>query len=167
MPLPNVEQPEFIEISPSLRLRRYHGDWHLAVDGYRDPYVYQNSEGIFDESKIPDESYVQGMLSYLDGVGELYFIEVLNDGEYSAVGDVTVKDVNPPIAIWYGKYRGVGIGFSVMSTVIERLRELGFTKITGSTVYKWNEHSLSLHKKLGYEVVGESEDEYILELTLC
>ncbi|MBR6807919.1 MAG: GNAT family N-acetyltransferase [Clostridia bacterium] len=166
MPYPNIEQPEFIDISPSLRLRRYHGDWHLAVAGYRDPYVYQNSEGIFDENKIPDENYVKGMLSYLDGAGELYFIEIRDGENFSAIGDVTVKDVNPPIAIWYGKYRGIGIGFSVMNAVIKRLKELGFAKITGSTVYKWNEHSLRLHKKLGYEVVGESEDEYILELTL-
>ncbi|MGM9635183.1 MAG: GNAT family N-acetyltransferase [Candidatus Avispirillum sp.] len=166
MPLENINQPEIIQISETLRLRKYDGNYEAALNGYRDPYVYQNSEGIFDEAKKPDLSYVEGMFKYLDRVGEAYFIEVLKDGEYISVGDVTVKAENPPIAIWYAEYRGTGIGTAVMKTVIQRLKELGYDKITGSTVYKWNAPSLHMHQKLGFRIVSEDEKEYILELEL-
>jgi len=33
-------------------------------------------------------------------------------------------------------------------------------------VYKWNTASLALHKKLGFEIVREDENEYILEKEL-
>ena len=166
MPLKGIEQPLIIEIDEDLRLKKYDGNPQTALEGYRDPYVYQNSEGIFDESKIPDLDYVTGMFKYLDNVGELYFIEVKEVDGFIPVGDVTIKQENPPIAIWFERYRGKGIGKKVMQTVIARMKELGFKKITGSTVYKWNTHSLNLHKGLGFVIVEESKDEYKLELTL-
>lgn len=166
MPLPGIEQPQVLPLREGLRLKRYDGHYEKALAGYQDPYVYQNSEGIFDGDKIPDLDYVKGMCQYLDQAGELYFIEALKDGEYTAVGDVTIKEENPPIAIWFAEYRGKGIGTLVMRAVIGRLRELGYKRITGSTVYKWNEHSLRMHQKLGFQVVRETEKDYYLELEL-
>ena len=166
MPLPGVEQPPVIGLTGTLRLKRYNGRYELALPGYRDPVVYQNSEGIFDEAKIPDLAYVKGMCQYLDAHGELYFIEALENGEYVPIGDVTVKDENPPLAIWREEYRGRGLGTLVMGVVIQRLRELGYTKIHGSTVYKWNEGSLKMHQRLGFRVVRETEREYYLDLEL-
>ncbi|MCC8196836.1 MAG: GNAT family N-acetyltransferase [Ruminococcus sp.] len=106
------------------------------------------------------------MCRYLDGVGEMYFIQVLENGEYISVGDVTVKPENPPIAIWVEKYRGVGIGAKVMKTVIGRLSSLGYKKITGSTVYKWNVASQKMHERLGFTRVGENDKDYIYEGSL-
>lgn len=166
MPIPGIDQPETIQLTETLRLRHYDGHYELALPGYRDPVVYQNSEGIFDEGKIPDLSYVKGMCEYLDKTGELYFIEALEDGEYIAIGDVTVKDENPPIAIWRGEYRGKGVGTVVMTAVINRLRELGYKSIRNSTVYKWNENSLKMHRKLGFQVARETEEDYYLDLEL-
>ena len=161
-----MNQPEIIQLSDTYRLRRYDGHYELALPGYRDPVVYENSEGIFDENKIPDLDYVRGMCEYLDGHGELYFIEALEEGVYVPIGDVTVKDENPPIAIWRGEYRGKGLGTLVMTAVIDRLRELGYKRIHGSTVYKWNESSLKMHLKLGFKVVRETEKEHYLDLEL-
>ncbi len=166
MPLPGIAQPNIIPLTSSCRLRRYDGHYELALPGYQDPAVYENSEGIFDKSKIPDLDYVRGMFTYLDKIGEVYFIEALEDGEYVPVGDVTVKDENPPIAIWRAEYRGRGLGALVMKSVIDRLRELGYKKIRGSTVYKWNEISLKMHLKLGFKVTGETENDYFLDLEL-
>lgn len=53
MPIKNVQQPEIIMISDSLRLRKYDGNYKKLLAGYQDPYVYQNSEGIFDDDKNP------------------------------------------------------------------------------------------------------------------
>lgn len=166
MPIPGIEQPETIQLSDTYRLRRYDGRYELALLGYRDPVVYENSDGIFDEEKIPDLNYVRGMCEYLDKAGELYFIEALEEGGYVPIGDVTVKEENPPIAIWRGEYRGRGLGTLVMTAVIDRLRELGYKRVRGSTVYKWNESSLKMHRKLGFRVVRETEREYYLDLEL-
>ena len=166
MPLQNIEQPEIIRISDTLRLRKYDGHYEKLLPGYQDPYVYQNSEGIFDDDKKPTLDYVKGMCEYLDKVGELYFIETIENGEFVSIGDVTVKPENPPIAIWQGRYRGAGIGTLVMQTVITRLKALGFSTITGSEVYKWNPVSQRMHEKLGFRRVSENEDSYIYELDL-
>lgn len=166
MPLPNITQPEVIEISDTLRLRKFDGHYELFLPGYQDPFVYQNSEGIFEESRIPDLDYVKGMCTYLSKVGELYYIEVKVEERFVPVGDVTVKEENPPIAIWKENYRGKGIGRLVMQTVIDRLTDLGYHKITESTVYRWNTASQCLHERLGFYRVGEDEKEIRYERLL-
>ena len=166
MPLPDVSQPQASQINSWLRLRRYDGHWEQLLPGYQDPVVYQNSEGIFDERDIPNSDYVRNMCGFLNSTGELYYIEVKEGEEYRPVGDVTVKGENPPIAIWMERYRGKGIGTLVMRAVIQRLKQLGFQKITGSTVYKWNAASQRLHEKLGFTLVSESERERIYQLDL-
>lgn len=166
MPLNNIPQPEFIPIRQGLRLRKYDGNFEVFLPGYRDPFVYQNSEGIFDESRIPDRNYISRMCQYLDSHGELYFIEALENGVYVPIGDVTVKPENPPIAIWSDQYRHAGIGTAVMEAVITRLKALGFSKITGSTVYRWNIPSQKLHEKLGFRRVGETDKSFLYELDI-
>jgi len=106
------------------------------------------------------------MFEWLKNNGELYYIQIREGQGFISIGDVTVKDVNPPITIWYEKYRGIGIGTKVMKTVIKRLKELGYDKITGTTVYKWNLSSQRMHEKLGFVKVDENDDEYIYELNL-
>jgi len=159
MPIDDIPQPEVIEISPVLRLRKYDGHYENLLPAYRQPYIYQNSEGIFDESKIPDLDYVRRMCSYLAKAGELYYIEALEEKGFVPIGDVTVKSENPPIAIWKPEYRGKDIGTQVMRAVIKRLHTLGVQRITGSTVYKWNLPSQRLHERLGFRRVAENERE--------
>ena len=166
MALKEFEQPEIIDINDSLRLRKYDGHYELFLPGYRDPVVYQNSEGIFDEGRIPDLEYVKRMCTYLARVGELYYIEAKENGTYVPIGDVTVKEENPPIAIWREAYRGKGVGRLVMEAVIGRLKELGSAKITGSTVYQWNTASQKLHERLGFRRVSEDEKEIVYEREL-
>lgn len=166
MPLNHIVQPETIPVTETIRLVKYDGNYEIMLPGYQDPYVYQNSEGIFDDEKKPDLQYVKRMGEYLSRVGELYFIEVWEDENYVRIGDVTIKDENPPIAIWYDAYRNKGIGTLVMKTVIKRLKELGYEAIRNSIVYKWNTASLKLHQKLGFRIVDETETEYKLNLRL-
>ena len=162
----DTQQPEIITINDSLRLRKYDGNYHIFLPAYQDPYIYQNSEGIFDDAKKPDLDYVKGMCEYLEKAGEFYFIEIKENDSFVVIGDVTVKADNPPIAIWQEKYRGIGIGTVVMKTVISRLKELGVKVISGSTVYKWNLPSQKMHEKLGFERVDENEREFIYELDI-
>ena len=166
MALKEFVQPEIIDINESLRLRKYDGHYELFLPGYQNPVVYQNSEGIFAESRIPNLDYVKGMCTYLAKVGELYYIEAKENDIFIPIGDVTVKDENPPIAIWVDTYRGKGIGKLVMQAVIDRLKEQGFAKITGSTVYQWNTASQKLHEALGFRRVSEDEKEITYEREL-
>ena len=166
MPLPNIEQPEIISVSATLRLRQYDGKYEVFLPGYQNPTVYQNSEGIFDETRIPNLAYVKGMCNYLQKVGELYYIEILENGLFVPIGDVTIKPDNPPIAIWFDQYHGKGIGKLVMQTLIHRLRALGYSKITGSMVYRWNIASQKLHEGLGFVRTDENEREITYELDL-
>jgi L-amino acid N-acyltransferase YncA len=53
-----------------------------------------------------------------------------------------------------------------MQTVIDRLKELGFSRITGSTVYQWNNASQKLHEGLGFHRVSEDEKEITYEREL-
>lgn len=131
---------------------------------YQDPYVYQNSEGIVDEANKPDLKYVKGMYTWLDEHSEIYFIEAFESNHYLPIGDVAIKPENPPIAIGVKTYRGLGIGTTVMMVVIERLKELRFSKIINSTKYKWNQSSIRIHEKLGFIRVDETDNEYIYEL---
>ena len=166
MPLPNIEQPEIISVSATLRLRQYDGKYEVFLPGYQNPTVYQNSEGIFDETRIPNLDYVKGMCNYLQKVGELYYIEILENGLFVPIGDVTIKPDNPPIAIWFDRYHGKGIGKLVMQALIQRLRALGYSKITGSMVFRWNLASQKLHEGLGFVRTNENEREITYELDL-
>lgn len=166
MPLPNIEQPEIISVSATLRLRQYDGKYEVFLPGYQNPTVYQNSEGIFDETRIPNLAYVKGMCNYLQKVGELYYIEILENGLFVPIGDVTIKPDNPPIAIWFDRYHGKGIGKLVMQALIQRLRALGYSKITGSMVFRWNLASQKLHEGLGFVRTNENEREITYELDL-
>ena len=164
MPLNDIIQPDILNINEWLRLRKYDGHYEVFLPGYQDPFVYQNSEGIFDADRVPDLDYVKNMCTYLARVGELYYIEVREGDEFVPIGDVTIKGENPPIAIWSAQYRGKGIGKLVMQTVIARLKSLGFETIKGSTVYKWNLSSQKLHESLGFQRAKEDETEITYEL---
>jgi RimJ/RimL family protein N-acetyltransferase len=159
-------QPQIINIDNEVRLRSYDGSYKQAIPWYQDEFVYYNSEGITDTSKIPDESYVKRMYEYLNNNGELYFIEVLEDGAYIPIGDVTIKEQNPPIAIGVAKYRGVGIGTKVMKVIIKRGKEIGITKFYGTTIYDYNIASQKLHESLGYICVEVRGKDRIYELEL-
>lgn len=166
MPYKEFKQPDTIKIDKSLRLRIYDGDYMLGLPWYRDEVVYYNSEGITDKSKIPNEDYVIGMYNYLQENGELYFIEFFEDGKFVPIGDVTLKEQNPPIVIGVAKYRGIGIGTKVMNVIINRAKDLGIKKFYGSTIYDYNIASIKMHERLGYTCVDKKGNELIYELQI-
>ena len=62
------------------------------------------------------------MYEYLSTRGELYFIEVKEDGHFKAIGDVTLWEENLPIAIGEEAYWGQGIGKLVIQTLLKRAK---------------------------------------------
>lgn len=82
------------------------------------------------------------------------WVRIMND--YGHIDDET-----PSFAISLLKeYRGMGIGTKLMEQMIEELRSIGY-KITSLAVQKQN-YAVRMYKNIGFEIVDENEEEYIM-----
>ena len=76
-----------------------------------------------------------------------------------------IDDNTPSFAIsLYKEYRGKGIGTKLMETMLKLLREKGYQK-TSLTVQK-NNYAVKMYKKVGFRIVDENEQEYIMACNL-
>jgi len=161
-----IVQPNILNIDETLRLRIYDGNFMIALPWYQDEVVYYNSEGITDKLKIPNEEYVEDMFDYLKEKGEVYFIEIKKDGVFTPIGDVTLKEENPPIVIGVPEYRGKGIGKKVMSAIINRAREIGIKRFYNAIIYDYNIASQKMCESLGFKCVEVKGNERVYELII-
>ena len=86
------------------------------------------------------------------------------------VGAVWVRDMNdyghvedgiPSFAVsLYKEYRGYGIGTALMKRMLQELAQRGYKKASLS-VQKAN-YAAKMYQKLGFEIVDENEEEYIM-----
>jgi len=82
------------------------------------------------------------------------WVRIMND--YGHIDDET-----PSLAISvYKQYRGLGIGTAMMKKLLSILKEEGYKKIS-LAVQKAN-YALKMYKSIGYEIVDENEQEYIM-----
>lgn len=76
-----------------------------------------------------------------------------------------IDDETPSFAIsLYREYRGHGIGTALIVKMLELLRENGY-KRASLAVQKEN-YAVKMYKKVGFEVVGENAEEYIMVCNL-
>ena len=76
-----------------------------------------------------------------------------------------IDDETPSFAIsLYREYRGHGIGTALMVKMLELLRESGYKK--ASLAVQKENYAVEMYKKVGFEVVGENEEEYIMVCNL-
>jgi ribosomal protein S18 acetylase RimI-like enzyme len=76
-----------------------------------------------------------------------------------------VDENTPELAIsLFKEYRNLGIGTRLMKQMIDFLQEKGYQQ-TSLSVQKAN-YAVSLYKKLGYEIVDENDEDYIMVLKL-
>lgn len=72
-----------------------------------------------------------------------------------------VDDDTPSFAIsLYEEYRNLGIGTALMRAMLQLLKDNGY-KQTSLSVQKEN-YAVSMYRKVGFEVVDENEEEYIM-----
>ena len=72
-----------------------------------------------------------------------------------------VEDGVPSFAIsLFKEYRGLGIGTMLMKRMLEELKERGYQK-TSLAVQKTN-YAVKMYKNVGFKIVDENEDEYIM-----
>lgn len=82
------------------------------------------------------------------------WVRIMND--YGHIDDET-----PSFAIsLYDEYRNLGIGTALMRTMLQFLKDKGYNQ-TSLSVKKAN-YAVNMYKKVGFEVVGENEEEYIM-----
>lgn len=97
----------------------------------------------------------RGLVAEIDGkiVGAVW-VRIMND--YGHIDDET-----PSLAIsLYKEYRGFGIGTALMKEILALLKEHGYKRVSLS-VQKAN-YAAKMYLKVGFEIVRENEEEYIM-----
>ncbi len=158
MPLEGVLQPEFLDISPTLRLRRFdpEEDCSFALPWYRDESIIKLIDGP-DAGPQSNETFHR-MYAYLNSHGELYWIEEKRDGAFVPVGDVTLEKEDMPIVIGEESCRGRGIGRAVIRALIERARSLNWDHTAVGEIYHYNEGSKRMFLACGFHEAGKTEN---------
>jgi len=93
----------------------------------------------------------------LDKQGELYFIEVLEDGVFKTIGDVTFWQEDMPIVIGEKTYRGRGIAKKVIGALVQRGRSLGYTEVYVNEIYEFNVASRKCFESMGFVAYKKTE----------
>ncbi len=96
-----------------------------------------------------------GLAAEVDGkvVGAVW-VRIMND--YGHIDDET-----PSLAIsLYKEYRGFGIGTAMMKEILALLKSHGYKQVSLS-VQKAN-YAAKMYLKIGFEIVKENEEEYIM-----
>lgn len=82
------------------------------------------------------------------------WVRIMND--YGHIDDET-----PSFAIsLYEEYRHLGIGTALMREMLKLLKDRGY-KQTSLSVQKAN-YAVNMYRKVGFEVISENEEEYIM-----
>ncbi len=163
MAIPGAEQPAYIHINDTLRLRRYDGTADFAFAWYQDPELVYLVDGV---RKLYDRETLYNKYNYLDAHGELYFIEALEDGGYVPIGDVAFSETDLPIVIGEPEYRGRGVGRLVIRSLMERGRQLGFHRLSVREIYDWNTASIRCFTACGFDPVARTDKGWRYEAKL-
>ena len=154
MSIQGIDQPEFLRVDDQIRLRRYDGVHDFAWGWYQDPETVKLVDGV--ETPYSPER-LNKMYTYLNRHGELYFIEVLEDGVFVPIGDVTFWREDMPIVIGDKNYRGKNIGRKVVSTLVQRGKRLGYDYLEVGEIYDWNEGSRRCFESVGFRAYEKTE----------
>lgn len=154
MPIPGIEQPQVLPIDNTLRLRKYDGVVDFAFEWYQDPETVYLVDGV----RTPYSwEKLRGMYGWLDKHGELYFIEVQENGSFQPIGDVTFWQGDMPIVIGNPNYQGKGIGRKVISALIRRGKQLGYDRLYVNEIYDYNVGSRKCFESVGFRVCEKTE----------
>lgn len=163
MPINGAAQPEYINITPSLRLRRFESIPEEALGWYQDEELVLLVDGV--RNRYTPER-LSAMYTYLKNIGELYIIEVLEEDSFVPIGDVTFWPEDMPIVIGKARYRRKGIGKLVIKALVTRAEELGYKNLSVSEIYDYNTGSRRCFESVGFRMKEKTEKgaSYILEL---
>lgn len=76
-----------------------------------------------------------------------------------------IDNETPSLSIsLYNEYRGLGIGTELMNQLLDLLKTKGF-KQSSLSVQKAN-YAFKMYRKLGFEIVRENDEEYVMAIKL-
>lgn len=164
MPIKDINQPEIINIDSNLRLRKFDNKFSFAFNWYQDEDTVKLVDGL--NAKKYDFNTLKSMYQYLNNVGELYFIEILENNEFIPIGDVTFWKDDMPIVIGDKNYRNKGIGKKVIEALIRRAKELGYQEIKVREIYTYNIASQRLFESVGFKKSGNTANGFSYTLSI-
>ena len=108
---------------------------------------------------------------YISGFGsEPHDVALIAEADNKAVGAVWVRIMNdyghiddetPSFAIsLYKEYRGLGIGTEMMKDMLAILRDRGYRQV--SLAVQKSNYAVKMYRKVGFEIVDENREEYIM-----
>ena len=163
MAILGIEQPDVIQIDDTLRLRKYDGNHDFALAWYQD----EETVWLVDGNRNPyTVERLEGMYRYLNNAGKLYFIEVLENGIYKPIGDVTFWQEDMPIVIGDPNYRGKKIGRRVILSLIQRGKMLGYDRLEVGEIYNWNVGSRRCFESVGFTPYEKTEKGHSYRMSL-
>lgn len=164
MAIAGIAQPALLQIDSGLRLRRFDGSFAFALGWYQDPNLVYLVDGVREPYTMDK---LERMYTWLDKAGELYFIEILQDGIYQPIGDVTFWQKDLPIVIGEPAFRGRGIGRKVIAALADRGRRLGYARLYVGEIYDFNIGSQKCFESVGFRPYEKTPQgaRYVLELT--
>ncbi len=111
---------------------------------------------IRDFGKLQDDRCLAAVCG--DKIVGAVWVRIMND--YGHIDDDT-----PSFAIsLYKEYRNMGTGTELMREMLGSLRKSGYKKAS-LAVQKAN-YAVRMYKKVGFEIVGENDEEYIMVCSL-
>ena len=73
----------------------------------------------------------------------------------------SIDDVTPEFSIsLYKDFRGYGIGTKMMQEMLEHLKRKGYSK--ASLAVQKRNYALNMYLKVGFQIIDENEEEYIM-----
>lgn len=73
----------------------------------------------------------------------------------------SVDDATPELSIsLYKDFRGYGIGTNMMQKMLEQLKRKGYSK--ASLAVQKRNYAAKMYLKIGFQIIDENEDEYIM-----
>lgn len=163
MAIANIPQPEILPVEKNLRLRRFDNAYGFALPWYQDVETTRLVDGAPDRYTT---ERLKRMYEYLDAHGELYFIEIREEGRWTPIGDVTFWPDDLPIVIGDPACRGRGIGRKVILALIGRARALGWKRLKVGEIYDFNEGSRRCFEACGFRPVEKTALGHRYELIL-
>lgn len=158
-----IEQPKYIIVNDDIRLRKFDNNFTFALEWYQDEETLMLVDG---KNEPYDMERLHRMYSYLKEHGELYFIEVRNGDRYVPIGDVTFSCEDMPIVIGTKSYRGQGIGNKVVKKLVDRGKQLGYSRLSIREIYRYNIGSQKLFEGVGFQKYEETKCGYRYQLNL-
>lgn len=137
--------------------------------------IFQPDEGKLLPRKIIKQPEIYTYINNFGRKHDKCFVAELNGKIIGAVwvrilaghakGYGNIDDKTPEFAIsLYKEYRNMGIGTNLMNKMIKYLIEKGYKKASLSVAK--NNYAVRLYKKLGFRVIKEEDEDYIMVLDL-